>query len=323
MRERTRFLPSIVAALCLLLIGSTAWAVTVPPRPERGVSDTAGVLTPAQRDALERKIVNFHEKNGPSIAVALVPSLEGESIKEASYEIANTWKVGNEGRSDGVLFLVGVAEAKKAGPRAKKCGCIRIEVGSYLEGDLTDTDSRKILKKAGPVVVTGDFNKAVNIAVDGIMAEVGKTKTGAGAGATRSGRSSSSADDAAAGWIFGVIGAIFGIGLIAWMFRPRYSSRSYSYDDEPYVPPRRSSYTPPSRTSSSSSSRRRTSSRSSSSSYTPPPVYTPPSRSSYDDDDDDDSFKFGGGFGGFGGSDDSGGGSIDFGGDFGGGGDDW
>lgn len=318
---------AVLIATVLMLVAPSAWAsFQVPPRPDGPVADTADVLTPAQEQVLRDKLVALQKDTGVSLVVATIPSLEGSDIKEAGYEIASTWGIGSKDTHKGALFLISVAEARKAGPGAKGCGCIRIEVGSYLEGDLTDRETKNVLKKAGPIVVTGDFNQAANVAVDGIAGLLAvQSET---AQDTRS-TATTKSEDTSAGWIVGIFGALFGVGFLAWVFRPRPTSRSYSSDDPPYVPPRtpshtRRSYSPPSRSS------------------TRPRAPAPPPRTSSDDDDDDDGMLAAAAiltsmassssrrssyddddddsFGGFGG----GGGSSFFDdGDFGGGGSDW
>jgi uncharacterized protein len=168
-----RLFPFVVT-LCLLLLSSTAWAITVPPQPKGPVYDGADVLTPDQEKKLEKKLNGFRDNQGRPVVVAIIPSLEGDNIREAGYDIAQGWGIGTKGKNDGVLLLLVVDKAKKAGPGAKKCGCASIEVGEYLEGDLTDTTVVQILKKEvlAPVV-SGKFYEAADGGAKGIMAVLG------------------------------------------------------------------------------------------------------------------------------------------------------
>jgi uncharacterized protein len=168
-----RLFPFVVT-LCLLLLSSTAWAITVPPQPKGPVYDGADVLTPDQEKKLEKKLNGFRDNQGRPVVVAIIPSLEGDNIREAGYDIAQGWGIGTKGKNDGVLLLLVVDKAKKAGPGAKKCGCASIEVGEYLEGDLTDSTVVSILKKEvlAPVV-SGKFYEAANGGSKGIMAVLG------------------------------------------------------------------------------------------------------------------------------------------------------
>jgi len=38
--------------------------------------------------------------------VAVFPSLEGDSLEDFSIRLAETWKVGQKGRDNGVIFLI-------------------------------------------------------------------------------------------------------------------------------------------------------------------------------------------------------------------------
>jgi len=164
-------LAGALALLTCLLVSSVAWAgFTVPSRPDRPVYDGANVLTDAQEDALAKKLEKFRDEKGPSVVVAFVPSLGGEPIAEVSYDIFSAWGIGKKKQNDGVLLLISVAEAKKAGPGAAKCGCARIEVGEYLEGTLTDARSLQILKNDILALATsGRFNEAGNKGTTSIL----------------------------------------------------------------------------------------------------------------------------------------------------------
>jgi uncharacterized protein len=170
------FFAALISALVTVLICSTAWAdFEVPPKPASNpVYDGVDALTPAQETQLGSRLVDFKKKHGIEIGVAIIPSLGEGSIKEVGYEIASTWGIGDKERKDGVLLLVVADAAKKAGPGASKCGCLRIEVGEYLEGDLTDGTSKEILvKEALAPVTSGKYHEAVDGALNGIMAVVG------------------------------------------------------------------------------------------------------------------------------------------------------
>jgi uncharacterized protein len=160
-----------MAFLLAFLFSSSALAFQVPSKPTTPIYDGADVLTPDQEVRIVEKLESFEEKYGPEIGVAILPSLEGQDIRELGYEIAQTWGIGERGKNNGVLLLIGVEEARKAGPGATKCGCAAIEVGEYLEGDLTDAISVSILKKEVlEAAVSGDFYAAVGGGVAGIMA---------------------------------------------------------------------------------------------------------------------------------------------------------
>jgi len=295
---RRTLVPALLAALLVALVSGTAWgAFAPPPRPDTAVADTADVLTPEQEEALRGRLRALRERTGVSFVVATVPTLDGTDIKRASIDTFKAWGVGGE-ENRGLLFTVYVAEAREAGPGAKRCGCIRFEVGRYLEGDVTDTATKRVLKDVGPVVVAGDFPKALDMAVDGIEDILGDAQA--------QGTTDSSPRDGAFGlFVALLIGGAVLIGMVVLLLgldtpgarplwrasrRPRRRARAGGSASG------RSDYTVPS--SAASVIHDDDAGRRSSRSY---------SNSSYDDDisswGSDDSDFFGGGDAGGGGSD--------------------
>jgi len=167
--------PAFLVALCALLFTTSAFAgFQVPARPSGPVYDGANVLSSAEERQLEEKLNSFRDDKGRPVVVAIIPSLGGGDIREVGYEIGQKWGIGTKGKNDGVLLLLVVDKAKKAGPGATKCGCASIEVGEYLEGDLTDSAVVAILKKEVlKPVVAGKFYEAANGGTNGVMAVLG------------------------------------------------------------------------------------------------------------------------------------------------------
>ncbi len=127
---------TVALSLLLLLAAGAAWAeLRVPPPPHRRINDYAGVLSPAQRDALERALADRERTSSNQIVVAVFRSLEGESLEDFSIRLAQAWRVGQKGLDNGVIFLVFVDDRK-----------MRIEVGYGLEGMLTDAITSSILR---------------------------------------------------------------------------------------------------------------------------------------------------------------------------------
>ncbi len=148
-----------------------AEAFDPPARPKGMVLDAANVLDAPTESKLESQLKTFGEQHGPKVVVVLLPSLDGETPFDVSHAIFQDWKIG-DGSNNGVLLLVGVQEALAAGPNAKKCGCIRIHVGSGLEGSLTDKATFDILKKHLAQITSGNFDAGVAAIVNDLLAKV-------------------------------------------------------------------------------------------------------------------------------------------------------
>jgi uncharacterized protein len=126
-------------ALALLLLAVVAApgaaALRIPPAPQRRINDYAGALSAADRDRLEQTLITREATSRNQVVVAIFRSLEGESLEDYSIRLAQTWRIGQKGLDNGVIFLVFLDDRK-----------MRIEVGYGLEGSLTDAISSSILR---------------------------------------------------------------------------------------------------------------------------------------------------------------------------------
>lgn len=132
-------LAAIVVGLSVLVAPSlarTARADVAVPKLDARCKDLAQVLSPEERDDLERRMVAYEEATGQQIAILTIPTLEGEAIEDFSYRVAKAWRLGREGKDDGVLITL-----------ARKERRVRIEVGKGLEGDLTDLEASLIIRE--------------------------------------------------------------------------------------------------------------------------------------------------------------------------------
>lgn len=124
-----------LAAILALVVVAASAAQDLAPLPElRGrVTDTAGVLKPAQVTVLEQKLAAFEARKGSQIAVVLVPTTAPESIEAYSIRLAEKAKVGRRNADDGVIILVALQDQKS-----------RIEVGYGLEGVIPDSVAYRV-----------------------------------------------------------------------------------------------------------------------------------------------------------------------------------
>ena len=146
------------AATLLLAVGSAA-ARDVPFLAGR-VNDTAAMLPSEVRERLESKLAAFEQKTGAQVAVLTIGSLEGDVLEDYSMRVVETWKLGRQGKDDGVLLLIAKDDRK-----------MRIEVGYGLEATLTDAQSRRILDGIlRPQFRAGNFAAGIEGGVDAILA---------------------------------------------------------------------------------------------------------------------------------------------------------
>ncbi|HWO07959.1 MAG TPA: TPM domain-containing protein, partial [Polyangiaceae bacterium] len=154
---------SLRSLAVLLLLGGAASALEVPPLEGRRVNDRAGVLSARERGELEARLAAYERGTGHQLAVLIVPSLEGDPIEDFSIRVVESWKLGKQGRDDGVLLLIALQDRK-----------IRIEAGYGLEGDLPDARASRIVNEViTPEFQRGEMALGISLGVAAIAAVTG------------------------------------------------------------------------------------------------------------------------------------------------------
>lgn len=150
-----------ILPLALLLAGAAAAADY--PASAGYVNDFTGTLPDAVQQALELRIRAFERATSDEIAVAIMPSLQGQSLEEYAHGLYQSWKIGEAGLNTGVLFLWIPSEHKS-----------RLEVGSGLASILTDQECAKILTRAEDLFGQGQASAGVSAVVDGVIQRLGE-----------------------------------------------------------------------------------------------------------------------------------------------------
>jgi uncharacterized protein len=106
------------------------------------------MMSPTVKSKVEEELRAFEQSDSTQIVILTIPFLEGENVEEFGIKVAETWKIGQQGKDNGVLFIVSKQERK-----------IRIEVGQGLEGKLTDLMAGRIVDQViKPRFKQGDFD---------------------------------------------------------------------------------------------------------------------------------------------------------------------
>ena len=101
-----------VGWLCLLA-ASPAESVTVPDRPARYVVDQAGVIDDQTEMKLNGYLQELEQKTTAQFVILTIASLEGQAIESFALRVAHDkWRLGREGRDNGLLLLVAVKDRK-------------------------------------------------------------------------------------------------------------------------------------------------------------------------------------------------------------------
>jgi len=164
MRSRTAQLWLLFAIMAVCIVGVTSvGALAVPPAPtDVPILDQTGTLDDSQKASLAEQIATEREKSGNQIAIVVIPSLDGEAIEEYSLSIARSWGIGTDTNDNGVLLLV-----------VKDDRQLRIEVGTGLEGALTDAQSNRIIRNdITPLFREGKYYEGIQAGLGGIIAAI-------------------------------------------------------------------------------------------------------------------------------------------------------
>lgn len=162
MKHRNRYYRISVPAILLLVTAFCASVATEVPFLAGHVNDNANLLAPGTTAALEAMLKAHEDSTSNQVVVLTVTSLEGEEIEPYAIRVAETWKLGRKEKDNGALLLVAKDERK-----------VRIEVGSGLEGDLTDLTCGRIIRNE---IVSrfkeGDYDGGVRAGVESILAAI-------------------------------------------------------------------------------------------------------------------------------------------------------
>lgn len=107
----------------------------LPSRPTGMVNDYVGMLSTNEEMRLEQKLRTYRDTTSNVIAVAIIESLEGNSVEEVATELFNSWRMWEGDRYNGVLILIAQNDRK-----------LRIEVGYGLEGAIPDAMANRIVQ---------------------------------------------------------------------------------------------------------------------------------------------------------------------------------
>jgi uncharacterized protein len=137
----------VALAVALALFVAPAAAEPTFPALTGRVVDDANLLSESDKRALAADLKALEDKSSDQLVVVTLPSLQGYPIEEFGYRLGRHWGIGRAKLNNGVLLIVAPNERK-----------VRIEVGSGLEGTLTDALSKVIIENGIlPRFRQGDF----------------------------------------------------------------------------------------------------------------------------------------------------------------------
>jgi uncharacterized protein len=205
-----------LVAFCCLILPASGWGgdvVAIPGLSAR-VTDLTGTLPADRRAALESSLAAIERDKGTQVAILLLPTTQPETIEQFGIRLAEAWKIGRKGISDGVIVIVAKEDRK-----------MRIEVGYGLEGAIPDAVAKRVVAEImAPRFKQGDFAGGLDAAV----ATLGKIIGGEPLPPPAAAPSGASADNGF--WLFAVIvfaavlrsilglaGSLLAAGIAGWL----------------------------------------------------------------------------------------------------------
>jgi len=169
-----RGLPVIFALIWCL--NATADEV-IPPAPAHYFNDYANVVTAATAARLNSTLEAHERQTSDQIVVAVFAKMKSDApIKDYTLRVANSWKVGQKSKNNGVTLFVFIQDRK-----------MYLQVGAGLEGALPDALCQQILdSKITPRFKQGDFDGGLNAGVTAIIAATKGAYPGSGVTAKES-----------------------------------------------------------------------------------------------------------------------------------------
>lgn len=178
----TRFGTCLLIFFCVLSLQTLAQVVPhdkLPPKPNppKLVNDFANLLTPAEEQQLESKLVAYDDSTSNQILIVTVSTMHGYEADQYATEIGHFWGVGGQAKYDnGVVILI--SDGKEEGGKRR----FFIATGYGLEGVLPAITTNAIAEEfLIPNLKENNFMAAFEQTSDAIIkAAAGEYKPPAG-----------------------------------------------------------------------------------------------------------------------------------------------
>jgi uncharacterized protein len=147
-----------LALFGVILLGCSSSAASLPEFTAP-VVDSIGRVSAEVETQIISELTTFLQTGGPQIAVAVVDTTGSASLENYSRDLARSWGIGDNEKDNGVLILIALKDRD-----------LRIEVGSGVEGELTDVTAAGIVDSVMlPRLRANDVDGAVREGVRAVM----------------------------------------------------------------------------------------------------------------------------------------------------------
>jgi uncharacterized protein len=147
-----------LALFGVILLGCSSPAASLPEFTAP-VVDSIGRVSAEVETQINSELISFQQSGGPQIAVAVVDTTGNTTLENYSIDLARSWGIGDKEKDNGVLVLIALTDRT-----------LRIEVGSGVEGELTDITAAGIVDSVMlPRLRANDVDGAVREGARAVM----------------------------------------------------------------------------------------------------------------------------------------------------------
>jgi uncharacterized protein len=162
-RRAARGHAGLLAALFLFASAALLFAqyTNLPPKPDRYITDQAGLLNATTLDQVNSQLEQFEKDTSNQFLVAIYPSLPpGAELYQYCTQVAQVWAPGQKDKNNGVIWFIFIGDRQ-----------MYFAVGRGLEGSLTDALTTNIrLQVINPHLRAGDWDGGIEAGVQAIIA---------------------------------------------------------------------------------------------------------------------------------------------------------
>ncbi|MFZ5942367.1 MAG: TPM domain-containing protein [Bacteroidota bacterium] len=156
--KKRNYLYTVIALLLFVFpLGvQAADDLPVPDAPSAWVNDYAGAFSRSEGAQLNEKLAAFEQRSSTQIFVVTLSDSKGYEPGDLAQRIGEKWKVGQQGKDNGIVILIDVNAHKTF-----------VSTGYGVEEFVTDAVSKRIVEQEMlPSFRAGNYYEGVNKAID-------------------------------------------------------------------------------------------------------------------------------------------------------------
>ncbi|WP_138203784.1 TPM domain-containing protein [Haloimpatiens lingqiaonensis] len=163
---KNKFLFRLLGVFLLsFLCFQQVYAVDYPkPTEYKYVNDYANIIKKEELETIVSIGKELEDKTGAQAVIVTIKSLEDNDLDDYANKLFRKWGIGQEGKNNGLLILIAKDDRKW-----------KVEVGTGLEGAVTDIQSRRIVDEYfTPEAKKGNYGKGLKYSYSALADKIAK-----------------------------------------------------------------------------------------------------------------------------------------------------